>query len=86
MEFSRAYGKDTFRPAQDSKVTKPPLSAPDAALRRFRIVHAFYLTAFAVVMLLSKGIMARITIPGGRWLFALARSPCSPSGPGSSPA
>ena len=58
--------------AKDLKVTKPTLSAPDAALRRFRIVHAFYLTAFAVVMLLSKGIMARITIPGGRWLFALA--------------
>ncbi len=53
-------------------MTKPPLSPPDAALRRFRIAHAFYLTAFAVVMLLSKDILPRISVPWGRWLFALA--------------
>ena len=49
---------------------KTPQSAPDAAFRRFQIIHASYLTGFAVVMLLSKDILPRITVPWGRWLFA----------------
>lgn len=53
-------------------MAKTPLSPPDAALRRFRIVHAFYLSAFTVVMLLSKEVLPRIAAPWGRWLFALA--------------
>jgi hypothetical protein len=54
------------------KLTKTPLSRPDAAFRRFQIAHAFYLSAFTVVMLASKPILPLITAPWGKWLFALA--------------
>ena len=53
-------------------MTKAPLSPPDAALRRFRIVHALYLSAFTVVMVFSRGILPQLPAPWGRWIFALA--------------
>ena len=58
--------------SQDPKVTKPALSPPDAAFRRFQIVHAFYISAFTVVMLLANRVLPQITAPWGRWVFALA--------------
>jgi hypothetical protein len=53
-------------------VTKTPLSRPDAAFRRYQIVHAFYLSAFTVVMVAANRILPHITAPWGKWLFALA--------------
>jgi hypothetical protein len=70
--FDGRYGKDTFHIPWDKQVTKPPLSRPDAAFRRFQIVHALYLSAFTVVMLVSRNVLSRIDASWGRWLFALA--------------
>jgi hypothetical protein len=52
-------------------VTKTPLSAPDAAHRRFVIVHTILFTGFAVVMAAVVPILARVHAPWLRWLIAL---------------
>jgi uncharacterized membrane protein len=66
-----AYGKGIFHPAKDPKVTKAPLSAPDAAQRRFMFAHLGLLGGFTVVMVATTVILARVETPWMRWVFAI---------------
>jgi len=51
-------------------MTRPPLSTPDAARRRFMVIQMVVLAAFAVVMIATATIMQRIDSPTHRWLYA----------------
>lgn len=51
-------------------MTRTPLSAPDAARRRYLFSQTAILVGFAAVMWAANTLLPRVTVPWQRWLFA----------------